>query len=134
MLCIQHLKVFNWSSKRRNRTRCPTPSGHERTGSSSSRWSTTRPWWAPESISSARVQKASSTERSTGPLRRAAKRKAASRSRARRPKAPPPTTEDWTSHCGEGDPPPPASLNGCWPDIDDSIICFGVAEKHMCFS
>ncbi len=24
-------------------------------------------------------------------------------------------------------------LNGCWPDIDDSIIFFGVAEKHTVF-
>ncbi len=105
------LQVFSWSSKRRSRTRCLMPSGRERTGSSSTRWSTTRLWWAPGNISSARALKASSTEPSTGPPRRAAKRKTASRSLAKKQKAPPPTTEDWKSPCGEGDRPslPPAS-------------------------
>ena len=75
---------YSWLSRRRNRTRCLLQSEHEDIGCSSTPWSTTLPWWAPGSTSSARALKALWTEPSTAPQRGTAKRRQEPRMLGRR--------------------------------------------------
>lgn len=60
----------SWSSRTRNSTKCPVPRGPAGTGSSSTPWSTTPPWWAPGSTSSIRPRRAFWMEASTTAARR----------------------------------------------------------------
>lgn len=75
------LLIHSWcpqgssSSSRRRNTKCPVPTGPGDTGSSSTPWSTTLPWWAPGNTSSIRRGRAFWTEASTRGTRRGAKKK-----------------------------------------------------------
>lgn len=89
--CLTPPQGSSWSSRRRSSPKCRAPRGPAGAGSSSTPWSTTRPWWAPGSTSSSRRPRALWTEASTT---------AASRRRAQRRKWPrkprrAPTTEAW---------------------------------------
>lgn len=88
----------SWSSRRRSSPKCRAPRGPAGAGSSSTPWSTTRPWWAPGSTSSFRRPRALWTEASTTA---ASRRRAQRRKWPRRPRSAP-TTEAWMEPPNEG--------------------------------